>query len=156
MVFAGRGYEVPDNLVSDALWERIAPLFPPQPERRHRHPGPLRVPDRVALARIVYVLCKGVAWRDVPAPIVGCSGVTAWRRLRDWTEARVWPRPHAVLLGELRKAGLLEMDDCAVDGSHVRSLKGGTMLDRRRSTEAVPAPSTMCSLTDAAPRSLSR
>ncbi|MFE3516729.1 IS5 family transposase [Streptomyces sp. NPDC059166] len=114
-----------DDLVPDDLWERIAPLLPPQPVRRHRNPGRLRVPDRIALAGIVYVLRKGVAWRDVPAGVVGCSGVTAWRRLRDWTEAGVWPRLHAELLAELRKAGLLEMDDCAIDGSHVRALKGG-------------------------------
>ncbi|MGI5254081.1 IS5 family transposase [Actinacidiphila glaucinigra] len=114
-----------DDLVPDDLWERIAPLLPQQPARRHRNPGRLRVPDRVALAGIVYVLRKGVAWRDVPAGVVGCSGVTAWRRLRDWTEAGVWPRLHTELLAELRKAGLLEMDDCAIDGSHVRALKRG-------------------------------
>lgn len=56
---------------------------------------------------------------------VGCSGVTAWRRLRDWTEAGVWPRLHAALLTELRRADLLDLDDCSVDGSHVRALKGG-------------------------------
>ncbi|MEU1536496.1 IS5 family transposase [Streptomyces fagopyri] len=114
-----------DDLVPDDLWERIAPLLPPQPARRHRYPGRLRVPDRIALAGIVYVLRKGVAWRDVPASVVGCSGVTAWRRLRDWTEAGVWPRLHTELLAELRKTGLLEMDDCAIDGSHVRALKRG-------------------------------
>jgi transposase len=67
-----------------------------------------------------------VTWRDVPRQEVGCSGVTAWRRLRDWTEAGVWPRLHAAILTELRASGLLEMDDCAIDGSHVRALKGGT------------------------------
>ncbi|WP_443334160.1 hypothetical protein [Streptomyces sp. CB02130] len=36
------------------------------------------MPDRVALAGIIYVLRKGVAWRDVPSTVVGCSGVTAW------------------------------------------------------------------------------
>ncbi|MCG7524221.1 IS5 family transposase [Streptomyces sp. OfavH-34-F] len=113
-----------DDLVPDDLWERIAPLLPPQPARRPRHPGRLRVPDRVALAGIVYVLRKGVAWRYVPASVVGCSGVTAWRRLRDWTEAGVWPRLHTELLVELCKIGLLEMDDCAIDGSHVRALEG--------------------------------
>lgn len=123
MIFVGKVCGVSDDLVPDDLWERMAPLLPPQPERRHRHPGRLRVPDRVALAGIVYVLRKGVAWRDVPAGVVGCSGVTAWRRLRDWTEAGVWPRLHAELLAELRKTGLLEMDDCAIDGSHVRALK---------------------------------
>lgn len=77
---------------------------PPDPERRYRYPGRLRVPDRAALAGILYVLRTGVAWRDVPAETVGCSGVTAWRRLRDWTEAGVWPRLHAALLTELRRA----------------------------------------------------
>ncbi|ALO12792.1 Transposase [Streptomyces venezuelae] len=37
----------------------------------------------------------------------------------------MWPRLHAVPLGELRRAGLLDLDDCAVDGSHVRALQGG-------------------------------
>lgn len=27
--------------------------------------------------------CRRVSWRDVPAERTGCSGVTAWRRLRD-------------------------------------------------------------------------
>lgn len=40
-----------------------------------------------------------------------------------WTEAGFWPRLHAVLLAELRSRSALEMDDCAVDGSHVRALK---------------------------------
>lgn len=95
------------------------------------------------MAGIIYVLRKGVAWRDVPGEVVGCSGVTAWRRLRDWTEAGVWARLHAELLAELRKSGLLEMDDCAVDGSHIRALKGGTTSGRHPSTVAAPAPNTI-------------
>jgi transposase len=116
---------VPAELVPDDLWERIAPLLPAPPERRHRYPGRLRVSDRTALAGVLYVLRTGVAWRDVPAAVVGCSGVTVWRRLRDWTEAGVWPRLHTALLAELRRADLLDMDDCAIDGSHIRALKGG-------------------------------
>lgn len=99
------------------------------------------MPDRVALAGIVYVLRKGVAWRDVPSQVVGCSGVTAWRRLRDWTEAGVWPRLHAALLTDLRRADLLDLDDCAVDGSHIRALKGGITSAPRPSTAPGPAPS---------------
>ncbi|MFF7852127.1 IS5 family transposase [Streptomyces sp. NPDC007910] len=114
-----------DDLVPDDLWERIAPLLPPRPPRRHRYPGRLPADDRAALRGIVYVLRKNVSWRDVPAKRTGCSGVTAWRRLRDWTEAGVWPRLHEVLLAELRKGGLLDMDDCAIDGSHVGALKRG-------------------------------
>ncbi|MGW8398014.1 IS5 family transposase [Streptomyces lydicus] len=116
---------MPDDLVPDDLWERIVPLLPARPLRRRRFPGRLPVDDRVALAGIVYVLCKGVSWRDVPAERIGCSGVTCWRRLWDWTEADVWPRLHKTLLVELRRSGLLEMDDAAVDCSHVRALKRG-------------------------------
>ncbi|AKJ08559.1 transposase [Streptomyces incarnatus] len=91
----------------------------------------------------MYVLRKGVSWADVPSERIGCSAVTCWRRLRDWAEAGVWPRLHEALLVELRRVGLLDMDDCAIDGSHVRALKGGRTLGLRRSTAAVPAASTM-------------
>ncbi|WP_435882617.1 transposase [Streptomyces bobili] len=57
----------------------------------------------------MYVLRTGVAWRDVPAETVGCSVVTAWRRLRGWTEAGVWPRLHTALLTTPRRAGLLDL-----------------------------------------------
>ncbi|GAU71286.1 putative transposase [Streptomyces sp. NBRC 110611] len=130
------------DLVPDGLWEWVAPLLPPAPERRRRYPGRLRVPDRTALAGVLYLLRTGVAWRDVPAESVGCSGVTAWRRLRDWAEAGAWPRLHAALLSELRRADLLDLDDSAVDGSHVRALKGGITSAPRPSTVLVPAPST--------------
>jgi transposase len=91
----------------------------------------------------MFMLRTGVAWRDVPAETVGCSGVTAWRRLRDWTEAGVWPRLHAALLAELCRADLLDLDDCAVDGSHVRALKGGITSAPRPSTVFAPAPNTI-------------
>jgi transposase len=129
------------DLISDDLWARTAPLLPPRPPRRHRHPGRRPVPDRAALAGIIYVLRKGVSWRDVPAQVVGCSGVTAWRRLRDWTEAGVWPRLHEILLAELRSIGRLDMQDAAIDGSHIRAVKGGTMLAPHPSTGAAPDPS---------------
>ncbi|GGU15972.1 hypothetical protein GCM10010272_70810 [Streptomyces lateritius] len=50
-------------------------------------------------------------------------------------------RLHEFLLAQLRKTGLLEMDDAAIDGSHVRALKGGTP-DLRRLTAAALAAST--------------
>jgi transposase len=131
------------DLVPDDVWARVAPLLPQQPERRHRYTGRHRIPDRIALAGILDVLRTGVARREVPPQVVGGSGMTAWRRLRDWSEAGVWPRRHATLLTELRAAGLLEIDDCAVAGSHVRALKGGSTPGRRRSTVVVSAASTI-------------
>ncbi len=65
-------------LVADDLWAAIEPLLPPEP------PGPkggrARVPDRVVLAGILFVLRTGIQWRGVPAEM-GCSGKTCWRGL---------------------------------------------------------------------------
>jgi transposase len=84
----------------------------------------------------------GITWNQVPAAVIGCSGVTCWRRVRDWTEAGVWPALQELLLAELRAAGLLDLDRMAVDASHVHALKGGITSGLRRSIVATPAPST--------------
>jgi transposase len=131
-----------EELVPDGLWERVAPLLPPPKPRRYRYPGRRPIDDRAALAGIVFVLKTGINWNQLPTGLVGCSGVTCWRRLRDWTEAGVWPALHELLLVELRAAGELDLDRCAVDGSHIPSPQGGTTSAPRRSIAAGPAPST--------------
>ncbi len=120
-------WAVSDDLAPDDLWERVAPLLPPRPPLRRRYPDRLPTDDRAAPRGIVYVLHTGVTWADVPAETIGCSGVTCWRRLWD---------------AELRRAGLLDMEDAAVDAAHVRALKGGLTPDLRRSTVAASAAST--------------
>jgi transposase len=75
-------------LVDDGFWEVLEPLLPHRPPRRTGRP---RISDRAAFTAIVFVLVTGVPWRMVPKEI-GCSGVTAWRRLRDWQAAGVWER----------------------------------------------------------------
>ncbi|WP_432498807.1 IS5 family transposase [Kineococcus gypseus] len=126
------------ELVPDELWKRVRPLLPQRPPRRHRYPGRLPRDDRAALAGIVHVLITGCTWAQVPPEQFGCSGVTCWRRLRDWTEAGVWPRLHQLLLDELRAAGKLDLETAVVDGSHVQALKRGahtgpSPVDRSRS-----------------------
>ena len=117
--------ELVQELVPEGLWQRVQPLLPPRPPRRFRHPGRLPRDDRAALAGIVLVLKINGTWAQVPTDRLGCSGVTCWRRLRDWTEAGVWPRLHQVLLEELHAAGKLNLETAVVDGSHVRALKKG-------------------------------
>lgn len=110
--------------VDDGLWERIEPLLP-QVERRFRYPGRKRLDDRKALCGILFVLYTGIRWEFLPQEMGYGSSMTCWRRLRDWHEAQVWQRLHEVLLAELHAAGLLDWSRAAVDGSHVRVLKGG-------------------------------
>ena len=91
----------------------------------------------------MFVLKTGMACNQLPTGLVGCSGITCWQRLRDWTEAGVWPALHELLLAELRATDRLDLDRCAVDGSHVRALKGGTTSAPRRSTARGLAPRTI-------------
>jgi transposase len=76
--------------VDDGLWAAPEPLLP---ERLHQRIGRPRVEDRIAFTAILFVLVTGVPWRVLPREI-GCSGVAAWRRLRDWQAAGVWDRLH--------------------------------------------------------------
>ena len=131
-----------EELVPEGLWERVAPLLPLPKPRRHRYPGRRPVGDRAALAGIMFVLKTGITWNQLPTSLVGCSGVTCWRRLRDWTEAGVWPALHELLLAQLRALDKLDLDRYAVGGSHVRALNGGITSARPRSTAADPVPST--------------
>ena len=131
-----------EQLVPDGLWERVAPLLPPPKPRRSRYPGRRPIDDRAALAGIVFVLKTGITWNQLPTSLVGCSGVTCWRRLRDWTEAGVWPALHELLLAQLRALSALDLDSVAGDGSHVPALKGGTTSAPRPSIGGARAPST--------------
>jgi len=84
------------------------------------------VPDRACLTGIVFVLKSGIPWELLPAEM-GCgSGMTCWRRLRDWQAAGVWDALHQRLLTQLNAAGAIDWSRAAVDGSHVRALLGGS------------------------------
>ena len=86
-------------MVRDALWAAIAPLLPGPPS--HARGGRPRVPDRAALAGILFVLRTGTPWALLLQEM-GCgSGSTCWRRLRDWQAAGVWRRLERDFLNRL-------------------------------------------------------
>ena len=109
------------QLVDDELWELVKPLLPGRAPQRTEHP---LVRHRAAFTAIVFVLVTGVPWRMVPRQI-GCSGVTAWRRLREWQSAGEWERLHRDLLRRLNAAGRIDWSRGIVDSSHIRTLRRG-------------------------------
>jgi transposase len=128
-------------LVPDELWEVVEPLIP-KVERRYRHPGRKRIPDRQTLTGILFVLKTGIPWEDLPQEM-GCgSGVTCWRRLDEWQRLGVWRQLHEVLLAKLNAADRIDWRRAAVDSSHVRSFGGASAPARARWTAEGPAPST--------------
>ena len=126
------------SLVTDELWEAIAPLLPPEPPKPKG--GRPRVSDRAALTGIHFVLRSDVPWEMLPQEI-GCgSGMTCWRRLRDWQQAGVWEKLHHALLHTLGLADKIDWSRAALDSTSVSVPKGGRkQAPTRRDPEGTPA-----------------
>lgn len=112
------------QILDDELWQTIEPLIRTK-KRRFRYPGRKPLPNRAALTGILFVLKTGIAWEDLPQEM-GCgSGMTCWRRLRDWQKAGVWNKIHQVLLSKLRQADQIDFSRAVVDSASVRAVFGG-------------------------------
>lgn len=128
-------------LLPNELWAIVAPLLPPEP------PGPKggrpRVPDRACLTGIIFVLKTGIPWEYLPQEM-GCgTGVTCWRRLRDWQDAGVWDRLHRTLLDRLGDAGRIDWSRASLDSASVPAKRGARRSARIPPIAASQARNTM-------------
>ena len=129
-------------IVDDRLWNLIGPLFPVK-KRRFRYPGRKPLDNRATLTGILFVLKTGIPWEDLPQEM-GCgSGMTCWRRLRDWWKAGIWSKVHQLLLRELREADQIDWSRAAVDSSSIRAVFGGPRPAPIPRIAAKRAPSIM-------------
>ena len=136
-------------LVSDELWSVVEPLLPPAPPKPKG--GRPRVPNRACLTGIIFVLKSGIPWEMLPQEL-GCgSGMTCWRRLRDWQDAGVWDRLHRVLLDRLGAADHIDWERACLDSASVPAKKGALPPDPIRRIAANRARSAMLWPTDTAP-----
>src|SRR2546428_801602 len=110
------------QLVNDKLWAILEPLIPPSPPRPKG--GRPRLPDRAALTGILFVLKTGIQWEWLPQEM-GCgSGMTCWRRLREWQEAGAWERLHELLPAELYEADPIDWARAGIHSSPPRAFGG--------------------------------
>jgi transposase len=117
-------------LVSDELWAIVVPLLPPAPPTPKG--GRPRVPDRACLTGIIFVLKSGIPWELLPQEL-GCgSGMTCWRRLRDWQEAGVWDALHRALLDRLGEADRLDWSRASLDSASIPAKRGAKPSVRTR------------------------
>jgi transposase len=125
-------------LVSDDLWAIVAPLLPPEPPKPRG--GRPRVPDRACLTGIIFVLKSGIQWELLPQEM-GCgSGMTCWRRLRDWQAAGVWDALHRTLLDRLGEAGQLDWSRVSLDSASIPAKRGVSSSVPTPPIAANPAP----------------
>jgi|SRR4051812_11822724 transposase len=130
-------------LLPDGLWAEIAPLLPPEPAKPKG--GRPRRSDRAALMGILFVLRSGTPWELLPREM-GCgSGMTCWRRLRDWQKAGVWDRLQQTLLDRLGRQNGIDFSRASLDSASIAAKKGARRRARTRQIEASPARSVTSS-----------
>ena len=127
--------------VSDAMWERLAPILT-DPPRRFRYPGRARYSPRRCLEGILYVLYTDTPWLQVPYRELGLpSGETCRRRLEEWQERGLFEQAIQILHAQLAEADRLDWSRVIVDASLVEAKKGARR-SRARSGAAPAAVST--------------
>jgi DNA-binding GntR family transcriptional regulator/transposase len=100
-------------VIDDPVWASIEAQLPPAKPRRFLHPGRKPVADREALSGIVYVLRNGIQWNELPVEMGFGSGVSCWRRLRDWQQSGAWDRIYGILLSKLPGADQIDFSRVA-------------------------------------------
>lgn len=130
---------MPEPLVPDSLWVRVAPLLPkPGCKNRHvQYAGRKRIPPRKVLTGIIFVLKTGVPWEHLPATSLWPSGRTCLRQLTEWHRQGVWYRLLRVVLDELQHEKRLDWRRAIIDSSSIRASRGGektgpSPVDRRK------------------------
>ena len=138
------------ELVSDELWEVIEPLLPEEPPKPQG--GRPRIDDRAALTGILFVLKSGIPWEMLPQEMSFGSGMTCWRRLKEWHEAGVWEELHRRLLDRLGEADQIDWERASLDSASVPAPGGSKRPARIRRIRANRARSaTLWSTEKASP-----
>lgn len=100
----------------------ILPPLTPRPQCGRR-----RLLNRKVLSGILFVLRTGIPWEYLPQEPGYGSGMTCWRRLRDWQTAGVWERLHHELLNRLLDAGQIDRSRAALDSASIPAKRGGDL-----------------------------
>jgi len=98
--------------LSDASWELIKDLVSPKQKM-----GRPRCDDRLVLHGILWILCSGAAWRDLPERFGPWS--TVYQRLRDWRDDGTFDRILERLHIRLNQEGLIDLDTWMIDSTAV-------------------------------------
>src|SRR5262249_13369541 len=102
-------------LLPDELRAIIDPLLPPEPPKPQG--GRPRVPDRACRIGFLFVLRSGIPWGLLPRGLGRGSGVTRWRRPRDWRRDGVRDRRHRALPDRLGEADRIDRSRASRDAA---------------------------------------
>ncbi len=101
--------------LTDAQWQRLAPLLPPQ-----KPPvGRPSQPHRRIINGILWILATGAPWRDLPAQYGAWHTVSS--RFYRWRRAGIWVRIQAALQQRADRQGQVDWSVHFVDSTIVRA-----------------------------------
>lgn len=112
--------------LSDQEWERLAPLLPPERDRRGRPP----LPHRQIVNGILWRTRTGAPWREVPERYGGWK--TVYSRFRRWTLQGLWTRVLQQLQGRPEPGREVEWVAVAVDSTTVRAHQHAAGAPRKK------------------------
>lgn len=121
-------------LLSDARWDRLAPLLPParpgtgRPNKDHR----------LVVEAILWRLRTGSPWRDLPDEFGPWQ--TAYSRFRRWSQAGVWERALAALQAEADGNGDRDWALHFLDGTTIRAHQHAAGAKKGAATRGSGAP----------------
>ena len=104
-------YELHDN-----QWDAIKELFPERVGKGR--PGRSA---RQMLNGILWILCSGAAWRDLPERFGPWK--TVYHRFREWQQSGVFEQILMLLHLKLNKEGLIDWDLWEVDSTTIKASK---------------------------------
>jgi transposase len=120
-----RRYELTDD-----QWELIADLFPEQTTGRPRRS------DRTVLNGILWILCSGAAWRDLPERYGPWK--TVYHRFRQWEASGLFDRILERLHVELDEQGLIDCATWMIDSTSVRASRAAAGAPVKKGAWVLP------------------
>ena len=132
--------------LTDAQWERMAPLAPGKPG----DPGASGKDNRLFVEAVLWIARTGAPWRDLPAEFGSWNSV--WRRFDRWSAKGTWQRLFAAVADDPDFEYVVL--DATIVRAHQHSAGGkkGPRLRLSAARAAAPRPSSTSPSTRSATR----
>ena len=117
--------------LSDEAWTVVADLFAETHGR-----GRPRLSDRLMLDGVLWVLCSGAAWRDMPERFGPWS--TVYQRFRGWRNQGAFGQMLKRLHLRLNEQGLIDLQTWMIDSTAVRATRASSGAGKKGSLMCLP------------------
>ena len=111
--------------LTDEQWALVHPILPPRTAKTGRPPSD----PRQMLNGILWVLCTGAPWRDLPERLGPWQ--TVYDHFRNWRRQGVYDRILEALQIRLDRNGQIDWDLWCIDGSSVRASRAAAGASKK-------------------------